>query len=272
MSAAAPMEEAGEASECKLVILGLPWATTQQSLEAYFSQLGNVTKAVIMKDHLSGRSRGFGFVTFGSKAEAERVVSMSHELDGRRIEAKVALPKGDTPRVEGTGVAGTTRIFVARIPVEVTDEAFRKYFEQFGEIQDSYMPKDHVTREHRGIGFVTFGSPDAVDRVMADSHQLGGTTVAIDRATPKDDGGGRKGPMGGGMGGRGGPGRGQAGGYNRGGSGFGGGNMGYANPAGYNMGAGGYGRGNAMYGQGAPGMAPYNQWSGGMVDIYGMGA
>ena len=47
------------------------------------------------------------------------------------------------------------------------------------------------------------------------------------------------------------------GGYNRGGSAFGGGNMGYANPAGYNMGAGGYGRGNAMYGQGAPGMAPY---------------
>eukprot|EP00976_Prorocentrum_cordatum_P039391 800847-Prorocentrum_minimum.AAC.8 len=72
-------------------------------------------------------------------------------------------------------------------------------------------PQDHVTREHRGIGFVTFGTPDAVDRVMADSHQLGGTTVAIDRATPKDDGGGRKGPMGGGMGGRGGPGRGQSG-------------------------------------------------------------
>lgn len=47
------------------------------------------------------------------------------------------------------------------------------------------MPKDHSKQSYRGIGFVTFASPDSVERVMASKHVLHGAEVAIDRATPK---------------------------------------------------------------------------------------
>lgn len=59
----------------------------------------------------------------------------------------------------------TTRIFVARIPAHVTDEQFRSYFAQYGAVQDAYMPKDASKNGHRGIGFVTFASPDSVEKV-----------------------------------------------------------------------------------------------------------
>lgn len=72
----------------------------------------------------AGKSRGFGFVTFASAAEAYRAVTSEHHIDGRKCEAKFALPEGKV------GSARTTRIFVARIPSSVTDTQFRQYFEQ----------------------------------------------------------------------------------------------------------------------------------------------
>mmetsp|Transcript_5980 Transcript_5980/g.17107 ORF Transcript_5980/g.17107 Transcript_5980/m.17107 type:complete len:738 (-) Transcript_5980:1411-3624(-) len=171
----------GPLESCKLVILGLPWDTTEETLETYFSQFGPLQEAVIMKDRYTGKSRGFGFVSYQYVEDASRVISTEHQIDGRRCEAKLALPRG------GGNPSRTTRIFVARILPGVTDQAFREYFEQFGVVQDAYMPKDASKLGHRGIGFVTFASPDTVEQVVAAApHILLGQELAIDRATPKD--------------------------------------------------------------------------------------
>uniref|UniRef100_A0A7C8ZNM7 RRM domain-containing protein n=1 Tax=Opuntia streptacantha TaxID=393608 RepID=A0A7C8ZNM7_OPUST len=80
-----------------------------------------------------------------------------------------------------------TWIFVARIPPSVTESTFRRHFEKYREITDLYMPKDRTTKGHRGIGFITFASAESVDNLMNDTHELGGSNVAVDRATPKED-------------------------------------------------------------------------------------
>ncbi len=133
-----------------------------------------------MRERYTGKSRGFGFVTFSTTAEAQLATAAEHVIDGRRCEAKFALPEGKV------GSARTTRIFIARIPSSVTDLQFRGYFEQFGTVQDAYMPKDPSKQGHRGIGFVTYASPDSVEHVMTGTHVLNGNEVAIDRATPKE--------------------------------------------------------------------------------------
>lgn len=69
-----------------------------------------------------------------------------------------------------TPASRTTRIFVARIPQSVTDTQFRAYFEKYGKLQDAYMPRDHSRQMYRGIGFVTFASPESVEKVMACKH------------------------------------------------------------------------------------------------------
>ncbi len=180
----------------KVVVLGVPWQTEDSTLEAHFSAYGAVEEAQIMRERGTGKSRGFGFVTFASAADARRAVGAEHLVDGRRCEAKFALPEG---RV---GSARTTRVFVARLPAALTDGEFRAYFEQFGAVQDAYMPKDPSKLGHRGIGFVTYASAEAVEAVMAQAHVLGGNEVAIDRATPKERGApGGGGGGGGGLGG-----------------------------------------------------------------------
>ena len=166
----------------KLVVLGLPWDTDEETMQQYFSQYGVLEEAVIMRDRATGKSRGFGFVTYLHATDAQQVAMTDHQVDGRRCEAKFALPRG------GNNPSRTTRIFVARIPNTVSDQQFRVYFEQFGAVQDAYMPKDAFKQGHRGIGFVTYASADPVEQVMSSSHILNGQELAIDRATPKDKG------------------------------------------------------------------------------------
>ncbi|XP_050206852.1 heterogeneous nuclear ribonucleoprotein 1 isoform X2 [Mercurialis annua] len=167
----------------KLVVLGIPWDVDTEGLREYMTKFGELDDCVVMKERSSGRSRGFGYVTFASEEDAKAALLSEHFLGNRMLEVKVATPKEEM-RAPSKKV---TRIFVARIPPSVTETTFRSHFEQYGEIIDLYMPKDHSSKTHRGIGFITFSSADSVDSLMADNHELGGATVVVDRATPKED-------------------------------------------------------------------------------------
>ncbi|KAK6362858.1 hypothetical protein TWF730_000311 [Orbilia blumenaviensis] len=71
----------------KLFIGGLSFGTDENSLRAKFGEFGTVEDAVIVKDRDTGRSRGFGFVTFSSEDEATAAQEAMNDqdFDGRRI-------------------------------------------------------------------------------------------------------------------------------------------------------------------------------------------
>jgi len=71
---------------------GLSWNTTDETLTNAFSEFGHVTDAIVMKDRETGRSRGFGFVTYSSSEEADAAINglNDQELDGRRIRVNLA--------------------------------------------------------------------------------------------------------------------------------------------------------------------------------------
>ncbi|EFJ31590.1 hypothetical protein SELMODRAFT_164019 [Selaginella moellendorffii] len=163
----------------KLVVLGIPWDVDTEGLRSYMTKFGGLDDVIVMKDRSTGRSRGFGYVTFTSSEDAEKALLAQHSLSGRILEVKVATPKEEMlkPKV--------TRVFVARIPPSVNDDTFRNYFEKYGRITDAYMPKDQGSKAHRGIGFVTYEDPDSVEKLMGKTHELAGSTIAVDRATPK---------------------------------------------------------------------------------------
>ncbi|XP_057974800.1 uncharacterized protein LOC131162385 isoform X2 [Malania oleifera] len=165
----------------KLVVLGIPWEVDSDGLRQYMSQFGELAEAMVMKDRASGRSRGFGYIIFSSSEDAEKALIAQHTLNGRMLEVKIATPKEEMISTSKT----STRVFVARIPPSVTDEEFHSYFMKYGPLIDAYMPKDPVTKQQRGIGFVTYENSDSVDQLMSETHELKGSTIAVDRATPK---------------------------------------------------------------------------------------
>jgi hypothetical protein len=89
----------------KLFVGGLAWATSDESLRDAFSKFGEVTEAKVITDRETGRSRGFGFVSFaedGNAAEAVAALDGS-ELDGRTIRVNEAQ---DRARSGGGGGGG----------------------------------------------------------------------------------------------------------------------------------------------------------------------
>lgn len=168
----------------KIVVLGIPWDVETEGLRDYMSEFGAMDDIIVMKDRATGKSRGFGYVTFATAAQAEKVISQTHMLKDRRLEVKMATPKEE---MTTSKQPESTRIFVARVPQSISEASFRSYFADYGSITDCYMPKDPTTKAHRGIGFVTFDSSSSVDKVMEETHQMDGSPLAVDRATPKDD-------------------------------------------------------------------------------------
>ena len=52
------------------------------------------------------------------------------------------------------------KLFIGGLSFDTTDETFRSYFSQFGEVADAFVLRDNVTKRSRGFGFVTFASPE----------------------------------------------------------------------------------------------------------------
>ncbi|EAU91356.2 glycine-rich RNA binding protein [Coprinopsis cinerea okayama7 len=80
----------------KVYVGNLSWNTTDDSLRQAFSQYGNVLDSIVMRDRDTGRSRGFGFVTYSATEEADAAIASLHdqELDGRRIKVNIANARG----------------------------------------------------------------------------------------------------------------------------------------------------------------------------------
>ncbi|MCA9516204.1 MAG: RNA-binding protein [Myxococcales bacterium] len=86
----------------KLFVGGLDWNTDNQSLHQAFSEYGDVVEATVITDRETGRSRGFGFVTFSDSSAAQAAISGldGQPVDGRTVRVNHAE---DKPRGGGGG-------------------------------------------------------------------------------------------------------------------------------------------------------------------------
>ncbi|KAK7271978.1 hypothetical protein RJT34_28291 [Clitoria ternatea] len=89
------IEVVGVLKTKKIFVGGIPQFFNDDELREYFSPYGNIIECQIMVDHITGRSRGFGFVTFDNEDSVEKVFSAGkiHEIGGKQVEIKRAEPK-----------------------------------------------------------------------------------------------------------------------------------------------------------------------------------
>jgi hypothetical protein len=142
-----------------LIVLGLPWKTTEQQLREYFESFGEVLMAQVKKDPKSGQSKGFGFIRFGTYESQMRVLAQRHMIDGRWCDVKIPNSK------EGQIQQVPCKVFVGRCTEEMQSEDLREYFSKFGEVTDVFIPKPF-----RAFAFVTFLDPEIAQGLCGEDH------------------------------------------------------------------------------------------------------
>nr|CAD1828190.1 unnamed protein product [Ananas comosus var. bracteatus] len=184
----------------KLFVGGLKSETNKEALHAHFERYGTVAEARVMYDWSNGKSRRFGFVTFGDTAAASRALDPgekdNHIIDGHKVDVKQAVLK--ETRTAGpsrnsssnANVPNGKKIFVGGLPTDIIDDEFRAYFEKFGPITDAVVLKDKNINQPRGFGFVTFETEESTHRVLENQfHEMRpDKKVEVKKAIPKIEG------------------------------------------------------------------------------------
>ncbi|HHY87180.1 MAG TPA: RNA-binding protein [Verrucomicrobia bacterium] len=89
----------------KLFVGNLSFNTTENDLQDAFAVHGTVLETNLMMDKMSGRPRGFAFVTMSTPEEAQRAISAMNgsQLDGRALTVNIARPREERPGGGGGG-------------------------------------------------------------------------------------------------------------------------------------------------------------------------
>lgn len=91
----------------KIFVGGLSANLTEEEFRSYFEKFGTITDVVVMHDNITQRPRGFGFITFDSENSVEEVVQKNfHELTGKLVEVKRAVPKDGTSSISNNSYNG----------------------------------------------------------------------------------------------------------------------------------------------------------------------
>jgi len=198
---------AGE-DQCKLFVGGLNYDTSDDVFTKYFEGFGEVIDSIIMIDKQTNKPRGFGFVTFKNAEDMEKCLAHEgqHILDDRRVDIKRAVAQGQLPKEQfeekklsfaSSGgdhqfkgpmkISSELKVFVGGIAPGTDEADVQKYFEDFGTVVDVNMPKDHITHNYRGFGFVGFETPEVVAAVTKNRyHQINGKTVEVKGCDEQD--------------------------------------------------------------------------------------
>jgi nucleolin len=85
--------------ENQIYVSNLPWSARDEDLVEVFSKFGDVTSANVIADRETGKSRGFGFVSFATAEGRDAALQENHQILGRAVAARIAEER--KPRREG---------------------------------------------------------------------------------------------------------------------------------------------------------------------------
>jgi len=165
---------------------------SRKSLERYFKSFGRVVRTQIIRDHLTGKSKGYGFVTFKNSKVVERILSSSnHLIDGNSVKVSFAL-KTITKSGEIFGAKDNNsrekeerKVFVSGLRTGVhgaTDNDLKEYFSGFGDVEEVKIVGS------KSYGFVTFKTPESVKEVLSKRlHSIAGWKINVDQPLRRED-------------------------------------------------------------------------------------
>ncbi|KAJ4793562.1 31-kDa RNA binding protein [Rhynchospora pubera] len=191
----------------KIFVGNLPFSVDSSQLAGIFGEAGDVEMVEVIYDKITGRSRGFGFVTMSTAKEVASAVEQfnGYMLDGRELRVRSGPPP---PRDESTPSRGFRggarsdgarfdegyRVYVGNLSWGVDNSALESLFSEQGKVLDAKVIYDRETGRSRGFGFVTYGTAQEVQDAVSslDGADLDGRTIRVSMAEARPSYSGRR--------------------------------------------------------------------------------
>ena len=188
-----------DTSQRKLFIRGLGWDTTTEGLRALFSAYGELEEAVVILDKATGKSKGYGFVTFRHVDGALLALKEpSKKIDGRMTVTQLAAAGNSGSNATSNAAAADVslrKIYVANVPYDMSSDKLLAHFALYGEIEEGPLGFDKQTGKCRGYALFVYKTPEGAQAALVDpvktieGRQLN-CKLAIDGKKGKQGGGG----------------------------------------------------------------------------------
>ncbi|KAF8403076.1 hypothetical protein HHK36_011170 [Tetracentron sinense] len=170
-------EGASFSPDLKLFVGNLPFNVDSAEIAELFGRAGNVEMVEVIYDKLTGRSRGFGFVTMSTVEEVEAAAQQfnGYELDGRPLRVNFGPPPPPSSREEysprgprgGASFETGNRVYVGNLSWGVDDLALETLFSEQGKVMEAKVVYDRESGRSRGFGFVTYSSAKEVNSAIS---------------------------------------------------------------------------------------------------------
>lgn len=166
---------------------GIQPKTQKRAVRDYFSQYGVIKECRLMRDKVTKRFRGFGFISYHSLNDGVDMMSISHEMDGEIIQIKKAYSKEKTLSIQKD--EKERKIFVNRLTEEIDEQDLLTSFSKFGEIENTKIIREKGSNVSRGFGFVLFKDPaDAAELLSKGDHiEVKGIKIEVHQSINKED-------------------------------------------------------------------------------------
>ncbi|KAL2484081.1 UBP1-associated protein 2C-like [Forsythia ovata] len=185
----------------KLFVRGLGWETTTEKLRQVFSAYGELDEAntIVITDKASGKSKGYGFVTFKHiDAAILALKEPNKKIDGRMTVTQLAAA-GNSGNSSSADIA-MRKIYVGNIPFEISSERLLGHFSMYGEIEEGPLGFDKQTGKAKGFAFFVYKTEEGAKTSLADPMKtIDGHQVVCKLATDNKRQKPNMGPGGGGV-------------------------------------------------------------------------
>ncbi|EFJ38326.1 hypothetical protein SELMODRAFT_163608 [Selaginella moellendorffii] len=154
----------------KLFVRGLAWETTSQALRDAFQHYGEIEEGAVITDKATGKSRGFGFITFKHMDSAQRALKEpSKTIDGRITVCNLASVGSSAGA--GSADQAQRKLYIGGLSYETSNETLLNIFSQYGEIEEGAVAYDKNTNKSRGFAFITYKSVEAARKAIDDPNK-----------------------------------------------------------------------------------------------------
>ncbi|CAN7008871.1 unnamed protein product [Brassica oleracea var. botrytis] len=198
-----PPQEQSFSADLKLFVGNLPFNVDSAQLAQLFESAGKVEMVEVIYDKVTGRSRGFGFVTMSSVSEVEAAAQQfnGYELDGRQLRVNAGPPppkredsfsRGPRSSFGGSGYGGGggggggsgNRVYVGNLSWGVDDMALESLFGEQGKVVEARVIYDRDSGRSKGFGFVTYNSAQEVQNAIQtlNGADLDGRQIRVSEA------------------------------------------------------------------------------------------